>query len=167
MVAAGIARPLGNAELATLAAKRGHDAAVLTGRPELCALTAMPRVGALLRMGARHRAGHVLGAALAEAEPTADPTADDTAAAQGYGMLHLTGAQLAAREGRTGDADDHLTEARNLAERTGERNHLNYHFGPANVAAWSLAIAIETQRGPSVAETLDRSPTAFAALDSR
>lgn len=166
MSAAGIARSLGRMELAAMAAKRAHEAAVRTERPELCALTAMPRVGNLVRMGARHRAGSVLAAALADAEQTADPSADDTAPAEGYGMLHLTGAQLAAREGRAGIADEHLTEARQLAARTGERNYWNYHFGPANVAAWSLAVAVETERGPAVAETVDRSPATFDALDS-
>jgi hypothetical protein len=38
--------------------------------------------------------------------------------------------------------------------------------GPANVAAWSLAIAVELECGPSVAEKLDTSPATFAALDS-
>lgn len=47
----------------------------------------------------------------------------------------------------------------------GERNAYRYHFGPANVAAWSLAIAVELERGPSVAETLD-TPEMVAALDS-
>jgi hypothetical protein len=126
----------------------------------------MTRVGALVRLGARHRAGIVLAGELASAEPHADPSATDTAPAEGYGMLHLTGAQLAAREGRADDADAHLTEARQLAEATGERNAYRYHFGPANVAAWSLAIAVELERGPSVAETLAACPATVAALDS-
>jgi len=164
--AAGMAPPLGHAELAILAAKRGHEAAILTARPEFCGLTAARRVSALLRIGARHSAGTVLITALADTEAAADPTADDTAPAEGHGVLHLTAAQLAARQGRSGTADDHLTEARELATRTGERNCLRWHFGPANVAAWSLAIAVELERGPAVAEGLDRSPAAFAALDS-
>lgn len=166
IVAAGIARPLGNGELSTLAAKRATEAAALTGRPELASLTGMTRVGALLRLGARHRARTVLAGELASAEPHADPSAADTAPAEGYGMLHLTGAQLAAREGRAGDADTHLAEAHQLAEVTGERNAYRYHFGPANVAAWSLAIAVELERGPSFAETLDTSPAVVAALES-
>lgn len=166
IVAAGIARPLGNGELSTLAAKRATEAAKLTERPELVGLTGMTRVGALVRLGARHRAGVVLFDALAAAEEHADPSAADTAPAEGYGMLHLTGAQLAARQGRAGEADTHLTEARQLAEVTGERNAYRFHFGPANVAAWSLAIAVELERGPSVADTLDTSPATFAALDS-
>ncbi|MGH3789084.1 MAG: helix-turn-helix domain-containing protein [Pseudonocardiaceae bacterium] len=166
IVAAGIARPLGNGELSTLAAKRATEAAALTGCPELVSLTGMTRVGALVRLGARHRARTVLAGELASAEPHADPSATDTAPAEGYGMLHLAGAQLAAREGRAADADAHLAEARELAEATGERNAYRYHFGPANVAAWSLAIAVELERGPSVAERLDASPAIVAALDS-
>lgn len=165
IVAAGIARPLGNGELSTLAAKRATEAAALAGIPELASLAGMTRVGALVRLGARHRAGNVLAGALAAAAPHADPSADDTAPAEGYGMLHLTGAQLA-REGRAADADTHLTEARQLAEITGERNAYRYHFGPANVAAWSLSIAVELERGPSMAETLDASPALLVALDS-
>lgn len=166
IVATGIARPLGKGELSILAAVRATEAAALTGRPELASLTGMTHVGALLRLGARHRARTVLAGELTSAEPHADPSAADTAPAEGYGMLHLTGAQLAAREGRAADADTHLTEARQLAEATGERNAYRYHFGPANVAAWSLAIAVELKRGPSVAETLDACPATVAALDS-
>lgn len=166
IVAAGIARPLGNGELSTLAATRATEAAALTGHPELASLSGMTHVGALLRLGARHRARSVLAGGLAAAEPHADPSATDTSPAEGYGMLHLTGAQLAAREGRVGDADTHLDEARQLARATGERNAYRYHFGAANVAAWSLAIAVELERGPSVAQALDASPSVFAALDS-
>jgi transcriptional regulator with XRE-family HTH domain len=166
IVAAGIARPLGNGELSTLAAQRAADAAALTGRPELTGLSAMTSAGALVRLGARRRAHTVLAGALAAVEPHADPSAADTAPAESYGMLHLVSAQLAAREGRAVDADAHLTEARQLAEVTGERNAYRYHFGPANVTAWSLAIAVELERGPSVVDTLDASAATLAALDS-
>lgn len=166
IVAAGIARPLGNGELSTLAATRAAEAAALSGRPELASLAGMTRVGALVRLGARHRAHSVLTSELVSAEPHADPSAGDTAPAEGYGMLHLAGAQLAAREGRTADADTHLAEARQLAKGTGERNAYRYHFGPANVAAWSLAIAVELDRGRAAAETSDASPTTVAVLNS-
>jgi transcriptional regulator with XRE-family HTH domain len=166
IVASGVARPLGDGQLSVLAARRATEVAALTGRPELVALTGMSHVGALVRLGGRHRARTVLLDALSTAEPHADPSAADTGPAEGYGMLHLSGAQLAAREGRAVDAETHLTEARQLAEITGERNAYRYHFGPANVDAWSLAIAVELQRGPSVAEALDTSPATFAALGS-
>jgi transcriptional regulator with XRE-family HTH domain len=166
IVAAGIARPLGNGELSTLAAKRATEAAALTDRAELVSLAGMTRVGALVRLGARHRARTVLAGELAAAEPHADPSAADTSPAEGYGMLHLVGAQLAARDNRAAEADTHLAEARQLAKATGERNAYHYHFGPANVAAWSVAIAVELDRGPTVAETLDASSAALAALGS-
>ena len=81
-------------------------------------------------------------------------------------MLHLVGAQLAARENRAAEADIHLAEARQLAKATGERNAYHYYFGLTNVAAWSLAIAVELDRGPTAAETLDASPVTLAALGS-
>ena len=73
-------------------------------------------------------------------------------------MTHLLAAQLAGRDGRAGDAEAHLAEAADLAAATGERNTLAWHFGPANVAAWSLAIAVERGDGPSHAERLDANP---------
>jgi hypothetical protein len=30
----------------------------------------------------------------------------------------------------------------------------NFHFGPGNVAAWSVAIGVELERGPDVAERI-------------
>jgi Helix-turn-helix domain len=166
IVASGVARPLGKGELSMLAVGRATQVATLTGRPELVALTGMAHVGALVRLGARGRARTVLVEALSTAEPHADPSAADTGPAEGYGMVHLSGAQLAAREGRAAEAETHLSEARQLAEITGERNAYRHHFGPANVDVWSLAIAVELERGPSVADTLDTSPATFAALGS-
>jgi hypothetical protein len=67
-------------------------------------------------------------------------------------MLHLASAQLSSREGRSSDADTHLTQAAELANATGECNDLNYHFGSANVAAWSVSIGVELECGPDAAE---------------
>jgi hypothetical protein len=44
--------------------------------------------------------------------------------------------------------------AAELAKATGECNDLNYHFGPANVAAWSVSIGVELQRGPEAADRI-------------
>jgi len=164
--ACAAARQLGRPELAVHAAHRAADAAARLESEPLMAFTAMSHAGALLRLGARRSAGTVLANGLELVEPVADPTAEDTTGAEGLGMLHLASAQAAARERRGGDADTHLDEARRLAERTGERNANLYHFGPANVTAWSLAIAVELDRGPSVAAIVDPSPALFTALDS-
>lgn len=154
LAASGIVRVLGHGALAVAIARRGYDAAEQLGDPGLGAFTAMQRSSALLRVGARHRAATVLGAALTAVEPSADPTAADNGPAQGAGMLHLASAQVASRERRGGDADTHLAQAAELARYTGECNDLNFHFGLGNVAAWSVAIGVELERGPEAAERI-------------
>lgn len=166
LASSGAARQLGRHELAVHAAQRAVDAARAMESEPLTALAIMNHSGALIRLGARRAASSTISHGFATVEPVADPTAEDTTAAEGLGMLHLASAQLAAREGRATDADTHLDQARDLAGRTGERNAYRYHFGPANVTAWSLAIAVELDRGPSMAATVDTSPAIFAALDS-
>ncbi|MGH3947363.1 MAG: helix-turn-helix domain-containing protein [Pseudonocardiaceae bacterium] len=171
IAASGMVRALGHGALATAVARRGYDAAQQLGDPALTAFASMQRAGTLIRLGARHRAAAVLGCALVAVEPAADPTAADNGPAQAAGMLHLASAQLSSREGRSGDADDHLAQAADLASTTGECNELNYHFGPANVAAWSVAIGVELERGPDAAErvALDvpRLVAALASADRR
>jgi len=152
IAAAGTVRALGHPALAVAVARRGYDAAELIGDPALSAFTAVTRAGNLTRLNARHRAARVLGDALIAVESAVDPTAADNGPAQAAGMLHLASAQLASREGRGGDAATHLAQAAELAKATGECNELNYHFGPANVAAWSVSIGVELERGPDAAE---------------
>ncbi|HEX2301903.1 MAG TPA: helix-turn-helix transcriptional regulator [Pseudonocardiaceae bacterium] len=152
LAASGTARALGHGALAVSVARRGYDAAQRLGDLGLAAFASMQRSSALIRMGARHRAATVLSDALIAVEPGADPTAADSSSAQAAGMLHLAAAQLSSRERRASDADTHLTHAAELARHTGECNSLNFHFGPANVAAWSVAIGVELDRGANAAE---------------
>jgi transcriptional regulator with XRE-family HTH domain len=158
VVAFGIARQLGHPQLAIQAMDRGQAAAVRLGDPALAGFAGLARAGAFSRLGARRTAAEVLADARAAAEPEAHPTGDDVRAAEALGMTHLLAAQLAGRDGHPGDAETHLAEAAELANATGERNTLAWHFGPANVAAWSLAIAVEQGNGPSYAERLDAEP---------
>jgi transcriptional regulator with XRE-family HTH domain len=157
-VASGTARMLGNHDLAVHAARRGADAAQLLGDPALRAFAGMTSASALSRLGARHRARDVADGALADVSDIADPTAPDTSAAEAAGMLHLSAAQLAAKDHRAHDVDTHLAAARELARQTGERNRLWFSFGPANVRAWSLSIDVELGRGPTAAETVEHTP---------
>ncbi|HSZ31643.1 MAG TPA: hypothetical protein VK784_18030, partial [Pseudonocardiaceae bacterium] len=60
-----------------------------------------------------------------------------------------------------------LAEARSLAAHTGERNHLRYHFGPTNVAAWELGLAVEAGTGPVVAERLAAAPIDLSVFGSK
>ncbi len=152
IAASGTVRALGHGSVAEVLAQRGYDAARLLGDPALTGFVSMQHAGTLIRLGARRRATAVLGAALVDLEPVADPTAADNGPAQAAGMLHLASAQLSARQGRSGDADTHLAQAAELASATGECNDLNYHFDSVNVAAWSVSIGVELQRGPDAAE---------------
>lgn len=158
IVAYGSARTLGNPDLAVHAARRAYDAARRLEDPALMGFAAMSRTIALGRLGARHRAQAVVTGALGEVEPLADPTAEDTPVAEACGMLHLSAAQMAAKDQRGADAETHLTAATELAARTGERNALWFSYGPANVRAWTLSIAVELGKGPAAAERVEKTP---------
>lgn len=82
-------------------------------------------------------------------------------------MLLLTAGLWAARDGRDGDTAAYLMEAADLAEHTGERNHLRFHFGPTNVAAWELGLAVESGTGPDVAERFVAAPIELSTLASK
>ncbi len=166
IVARSLAATLGHGELAVTATRRGWDAAQRLARPDLVGLMAMGRVISLNRVGARRRAGTVLAAALDEIGREPGPDRAHTATAEAHGMLHLSAAQLAARRGHIGEADTHLAEAESLARFTGERNHMHYHFGPTNVAAWRLAVAVETDRGPEEAERFGENEVELGVLGS-
>lgn len=157
-VAFGIAHPLGNPQLAVQAMNRGLAAAVRLDDPALAGFAGLARAGAFSLLGARRTASAVLVEARAAVEPQADPTGEDVRAAEALGLIHVLDARLAFSDGRPGDAETHLAEAADLAHATGERDTLRWHFGPANVAAWSLAVSVERGNGPSHAERLEAHP---------
>ncbi|HEY2096309.1 MAG TPA: helix-turn-helix transcriptional regulator [Pseudonocardia sp.] len=165
LVAVGSARSLGNLDLATRVAERAQEAAARLENPALRGFTAMSAAVVLTRVKADFRAGQVNDTALAELE-RADPGAADTAPAEAVGMLHLVRAQRAAKARDADTAATHLAEARALAARTGERRTLRFDFGPANVAAWDMAIEVERGRGTKRAAALARRRDLFASLPS-
>jgi transcriptional regulator with XRE-family HTH domain len=167
IAARALAGTFGHAELAVTAARRGYDAARRLGRLDLVGLTAMGRTMTLGRIGARRRAYSVASDILTELSLEPGPTSGNTVIAEACGMLHLSAALVSARDGRTGDASTHLGEARSLAVHTGERNHIRFHFGPANVAAWDLSIAVETDSGPEAAERYVAAPIDLSVFGSR
>lgn len=162
-----LAKRIGRIELAAFVAQRGRDAARAAERPDLIALMEMSRTSALLAVGARRRGRLVCAEALRDVSTHAGPTRTDTTTAESAGMLHLTTALIAARDGRPGDAATHLAEAHSLAAHTGERNHMRYHFGPTNVAAWELGLAVESGTGPAVAQRLAATPIDLSVFKSR
>ena len=162
-----LAKRTGRIELAGIAAQRGLDAARRAERLDLAALMEMNRVSTLIGVGAHRRGRLVCAEALRDISALPGPTEHDTTTAEACGMLHLTTALIAARDGRTGDVATHLAEARSLAAHTGERNHLRYHFGPTNVAAWELGLAVEAGTGPVVAERLAAAPIDLSVFGSK
>lgn len=167
MAAQGMARTMGHAELALSIARRGYDAARLLGRDDLIGLTAMSRGCELMRVGARHRATVVLNEGIAEMAALPGPSKNDTEVAESRGMLHLSAALLSARDEIQQDLDVHLEEARSLASYVGEQNNMHFHFGPSNVAAWELTIAVERGNGPDGAERFISSGVDLSILDSK
>jgi transcriptional regulator with XRE-family HTH domain len=165
ITARSLAGTMGHPELAVAVAQRGYDAARLLERPDLVGLMAMGRTMTLSHVGARRRALKLAEQTLAEL-PTA-AIDQDTRAVQARGMLHLSAALISARAGSPGDGATHFQEAHDLAARVGEGNHLRYHFGPTNVSAWSLSIAVETETGPEAAERYVAAPIDPALFGSR
>jgi transcriptional regulator with XRE-family HTH domain len=162
-----MARRTGRIELAMTVAERGYEAARRAERPDLAGLMAMNRSGGLMGLGARWRATSVCAEALGEVSALPGPTPDDTRTAEARGMLLLTAGLVAARDGRPEDTAAYLLEARHLAAHTGERNHMRFHFGPTNVAAWELGLAVESGTGPDAAERFITAPIDFSVFASK
>ncbi len=75
---------------------------------------------------------------------------------QVIGMLHLSKALSDAVNQDRDGIDTHLTEARVLAERTGEGRFADLCFGPTNLGFWETAIAVELKEGGRVREIASR-----------
>lgn len=166
IVAFSVTKNHGHTALGIEAARRGLEAARRLGDPAMLGYARWYYTLGLMRVGAHRRVAATLETAVRELEPVADPTAADTLRAEVYGLLQLTSALEAARAGRADDAHSHLSEARRLATRTGERNGLRMHFGPTNCAAWTLAVGVELGDGAAVAERVQRDPVDLDVFDS-
>ncbi|MGH3811084.1 MAG: helix-turn-helix domain-containing protein [Pseudonocardiaceae bacterium] len=146
-VAATIAGTIGYHDLALSVGRRENDAATRLGDPVVVGLARFGWAWRWVDVGARPQAEAANRLALAELEVVTDPSVADPGAAEMLGMHHLLAAKLAARAGRADDARDHLDQARVLAERTGERNTAMLHFGPINVALWTLSVGVDLGEG--------------------
>ncbi|MEO3854625.1 helix-turn-helix transcriptional regulator [Acrocarpospora sp. B8E8] len=133
---------LGEPEAAWIAADRAIVAAERASDPLLMAAGAF-RLGFVF-LGARH---------FDQAEETARTAAEALwfLADQGkpeamslWGGLTLQRAVIASRLNQADAAYEHLARAREVAARLGEgRNDFNTEFGPANVALYEVAVAVE------------------------
>jgi hypothetical protein len=133
---------LGEPEAAWIAADRAMGSAERAGNPLLVAAGAFRLV--FVFMSARH---------YAQAEETARTAADalwhladegSPEAMSLWGALTLQRAITAARTGDAIPAYAHLERASAMAARLGAgRNDFNTEFGPANVALFEIAVAVE------------------------
>ena len=133
---------LGEPEAAWIAADRAMAAAERADNPMLVAAGAFRLVFVFLT--ARH---------YDQAEETARTAADalwqmadqgDPQAMSLWGALTLQRSVIASRVNDPDTAYSHLERARQIAGRLGEgRNDYNTEFGPANVALYEIAVAVE------------------------
>jgi transcriptional regulator with XRE-family HTH domain len=166
-IATVIAGMIGYHDLALSAGRCENAAATRLGDPVAIGLARFGWAWDWVNVGARPQAETANGLALAELDAVADPSAADTGAAEMLGMHHLLAAKLAARAGRAGAVRDHLDQARALAERTGERNTAMLHFGPTNVALWTLSVGVDLGEGPRAYEQVHPDRVDVPGLHSR
>jgi transcriptional regulator with XRE-family HTH domain len=129
-------------EAAWIAADRGMAAAERAGNPLLVAAGAFRLV--IVFLGARYyaQAAEVTRTAADALWHIADNGTPE--AMSMWGALTLQRAVTAAHLGDAAAAYEFLDRARPVAERTGPgRNDYNTEFGPANVALYEIAVAVE------------------------
>ncbi|MGH8884062.1 MAG: hypothetical protein ACRDYX_02580 [Egibacteraceae bacterium] len=141
-VTARFARDAGARDLVLLTAERAVAAAQDSGDQLLMAASARDLAFALLRAGWLDEAGAVCSDAADAIAPT---DATRVEAWSLWGSLQLTEAVAAARADGLARARQLLGDARTAAERVGPgRNDYWEAFGPANVGAHEVAVALES-----------------------
>jgi hypothetical protein len=141
-VTSSLFRGLGEVDLAWIAADRAVTAAQHSGDQLQVALSEQLVANALMRRGWLDQAGGALSDAVDMIAPTDDTPPEGWSV---WGTLHLTQAVATARAEDTGRAWQLLRDARIAAERVGPgRNDYYEAFGPANVGAIGVTVALET-----------------------
>src|SRR6266568_4487292 len=133
---------LGEPEAAWIAADRAMAAAERAGNPLLVAAGAFRLV--FVFIAARHydQAGETVRTAAEALQSRAD--GGDPQAMSLWGGLTLQRAVIASRVNNPDAAYSHLERAAQVAALLGEgRNDFNTEFGPANVSAHEIAVAVE------------------------
>jgi transcriptional regulator with XRE-family HTH domain len=138
----------GYADLAWIAAERGRQAAERLEDPVWIGAADFARAQALSGLGAYPAMGDVAAAA-------AQATSRDTQAGLEVYGIHLLNQAFAASAGGGADVSAALTEARDVAARTGEGDAFGFMFGPANVDLGASGIALE-QGNPDEALQIGR-----------
>lgn len=134
---------LGYQDLSALALERMAWAAERGSNPILASIRQYLRGLAYLRAG-EYRTGRRLVAVGAATAALAAPGRERDVVT---GQIHLGGAVLAARAKDGDAAEDHLTKAQALADRTGDAAKVYWlSFGPFNVAAHRVSALVDQDR---------------------
>jgi hypothetical protein len=138
----GLLRTVGELELAWIAVDRAIDAAQRSGDVMLMAHARRRLAFARMREGWLDDAGSVCSDAADAIAPTDETPLEGWSL---WGSVQLTEAVAAVRGGDGAQAWRLLRNARTAAERVGEgRNDYWENFGPANVGAHEVAVALES-----------------------
>ncbi|MBB5933797.1 XRE family transcriptional regulator [Streptomyces zagrosensis] len=135
---------LGYGTDATLATERVVWSTAATGNPLRALSGHWYESGEFLAIGEHEEAGVIIDGALSELDRLS--TSPEQISLKG--AFHLKASLNHARASEPKPAERHLAEARELAETLGEdRNDFQLHFGPTNVAIWSVSLSVEMGRG--------------------
>lgn len=140
-VAMGSLLNVGYPAHAWLAAERSTEAAQYLDDPVALGVTAANRARVSAASGAYRPAYAMCERAADGLDRLTDPDALPV-----LGFLHLARAHQATGMREHGGADDHLTEAAQLAARTGAGDGWDLAWGPSNVALWTMAVRLDTGR---------------------
>jgi transcriptional regulator with XRE-family HTH domain len=133
---ASIVRYQGSVHASAMIAERMRDTARQLEEPVMVALAAFQRSHAASSCG-------VYNYSRAVASGAADALASHgggQGASELLGMLMLTTAYACYGDGAPGDATAYITEAKRLAERTGDTMTFSLFFGPTNIRIWEISM---------------------------
>jgi transcriptional regulator with XRE-family HTH domain len=149
--ACGLLRSLGFADLAWVAAQRGHDATLASEDPAWQAIGVITSTHSLVTAGAIERA-HVVAEAAADRASRLSGQVGSEPVDGVHGGLLLASSFTAAATGRAVEAAMRLDEAGRMADRTGQLGRDAMLFGPTQIAMARVSIAAERGDGRRVAE---------------
>jgi transcriptional regulator with XRE-family HTH domain len=157
---------LGEPEAAWIAADRATAAAERAGNPMLVAAGAFRLVFVFLTARHYDQAEETARTAADALQPVADQ--GDPQAMSLWGALTLQRAVTASRVSDPDAAYRHLEQARQMAARLGEgHNDFNTEFGPANVALYEIAAAVELGDAGRALRTADTVDTTGLSAERR
>jgi transcriptional regulator with XRE-family HTH domain len=154
-----VLRNVGQRADAYLAGERARDAAAELDNPELKGIAAFTRAHAALGCGSMERGLKFAGGGLRMLEGALSSHRTMAVA----GQLHLTCAMTLYGLKRGNEAEVHLREAEDLAQRTGDCGQDLGWFGPTNLAIWTLAMEVDRDPRKAVAIAKATNPHAIDA----